>query len=316
MLAHAMQMSRLSSPLSAERGSRCISRVVAFTPRRQRGLARPKLRRWSSRASAAGLPDAAETFLAAALTSSPGLKVGVAANSLVYLLGIKVLLKGLRWEGIFSSWFLGTVSYAAFGPGGYLLVCLYFVVGSLVTKLKLEQKQKEGIAEARSGRRGLGSVLGSGAAGMACATLALAPFGAGIAPLLRAGFVASFASKLADTASSEIGKAYGRTTYLITTLERVPRGTEGAVSLEGTIAGAVAAAGMAGIALGLGQVSLRGASCVVVAAVIANTVESWVGAALQGRPGLEWLNNDAVNVLQISLAAGLTVGLLAASGWS
>ena len=45
----------------------------------------------------------------------------------------------------------------------------------------------------------------------------------------------------ADTASSEIGKAYGRRTFLITTLRPVPPGTEGAVSLEGTTAGAVAA---------------------------------------------------------------------------
>jgi uncharacterized protein (TIGR00297 family) len=72
--------------------------------------------------------------------------------------------------------------------------------------------------------------------------------------LLQVGFVASFASKLADTSSSEIGKAYGQTTYLITTLQRVPRGTEGAVSLEGTAAGMVAAAGVAGMALALGQV--------------------------------------------------------------
>lgn len=51
-------------------------------------------------------------------------------------------------------------------------------------------------------------------------------------------------------------QAYGRTTYLITTLQLVPRGTEGAVSLEGTLAGLGAAAVYAGIALALGQVGL------------------------------------------------------------
>ena len=40
--------------------------------------------------------------------------------------------------------------------------------------MKLEQKQREGIAEARSGRRSVGSVLGSGCAGMLCAAAALA----------------------------------------------------------------------------------------------------------------------------------------------
>jgi uncharacterized protein (TIGR00297 family) len=71
----------------------------------------------------------------------------------------------------------------------------------------------------------------------------------------QVGFAASFASKLADTTSSEIGKAYGQTTYLITNFRRVPRGTEGAVSLEGTLAGVAAAAGVGVMALALGQVS-------------------------------------------------------------
>jgi len=74
-------------------------------------------------------------------------------------------------------------------------------------------------------------------------------------PSSQVGFAASFASKLADTTSSEIGKAYGRTTYLVTTLQRVPRGTEGAVSAEGTAAGVAAAAVVAGMAVALGQAS-------------------------------------------------------------
>lgn len=53
-------------------------------------------------------------------------------------------------------------------------MCLYFIFGSAVTKLKLEQKEAAGIAEARSGRRGVGSVWGSGIAGVLCAVAALA----------------------------------------------------------------------------------------------------------------------------------------------
>lgn len=50
-------------------------------------------------------------------------------------------------------------------------------------------------------------------------------------------------------------QAYGRTTYLITTLQRVPRGTEGAISAEGTAAGAAAAVLFSGIAILVGQVA-------------------------------------------------------------
>ena len=64
--------------------------------------------------------------------SSPGLVVGAAVNSTVYLLGLKVLLAGLTPVAVIQSWVLGTLVYAAFGAGGYLLVCMYFVVGSAV----------------------------------------------------------------------------------------------------------------------------------------------------------------------------------------
>ena len=40
-----------------------------------------------------------------------------------------------------------------------------------------------------------------------------------------------------DQMFTEIGKAYGYNCFLITTLKPVPRGTEGAVSVEGTLAG-------------------------------------------------------------------------------
>lgn len=56
-------------------------------------------------------------------------------------------------------------------------------------------------------------------------------------------------------------QAYGKTTYLITTLEKCPRGTEGAVSLEGTLAGFLAALGYGLVAYLLGQVRVSIVSC-------------------------------------------------------
>ncbi|KAG2497752.1 hypothetical protein HYH03_004024 [Edaphochlamys debaryana] len=245
----------------------------------------------------AALPDVTQ------VVGHPGLLTGAVWTSAVFTAGWKVLRKGLTPAGVAHSWFLGASIFSAFGVGGFSLVCLYFIFGTLVTKLKLEQKQKEGIAEARSGQRGPASVWGSGIAGVACALLAL---GTGNYDLWQIGFVASFCSKLSDTVSSEVGKAYGKTTYLITTFQLVPRGTEGAVSLEGTAAGAVAAVLFAGIALAIGQVpDVPSAVVVAVAATIANLAESYLGASAQGR--VAWLTNDLVNMLQISLAAAIAV---------
>jgi uncharacterized membrane protein len=74
-------------------------------------------------------------------------------------------------------------------------------------------KKAEGTAEKRGGRRGPGSVWGSGTAGVLCAMATIwgvgGPKWIGLWDL---GFLASFCTKLSDTIGSEIGKAFGKTT--------------------------------------------------------------------------------------------------------
>ena len=169
---------------------------------------------------------------------------------------------------------------------------------------------RDGIAEARGGKRTWRSVWGSGLAAAICAAFALAT---GSYETFAAGFAACFASKLGDTTSSEIGKAYGTRTYLSTTFREVPRGTEGAVSLEGSLAGVAAALAMSVVSLPLGLASSPSvAALVFVSAVIANYAESILGATVQTKSEestgiVALLTNDVVNVLQTSLASLIAV---------
>ena len=48
------------------------------------------------------------------------------------------------------------------------------------------------------------------------------------------------------------------------------------------------------------------------AAVVANTFESYLGAIVQGK--VEWLTNDLVNIIQISVAAALAISIKAGLG--
>ncbi|KAL6615989.1 hypothetical protein ACP70R_038259 [Stipagrostis hirtigluma subsp. patula] len=255
--------------------------------------------------AAAGLRDAlADAFLA----SPPTWRSSVAANLAVFLAGSPVLLAGLSASGFAAAYLLGTLTWRAFGPPGFLLVVAYFIVGTAVTKLRIKQKEALGVAEKRGGRRGPGSVIGSSAAGCVCALLSVYNVGgAASAELWRLGFVASFCTKLSDTVSSEIGKAFGRTTYLVTTFKVVPRGTEGAISIEGTLAGILASVFLASAGYLLGQVDAPQVAVCVLASQIANYGESYIGATLQDKEGFEWLNNDIVNVLNISIGAMLAV---------
>jgi len=316
-----------SSSLNARRGQepRATDRHPTPPPlllltRRRRSTSSSSSTSCSSLPSS--LPPAATDFLSAAFTPfSPGLQPSLVINALVFTLGAKVLSAGLTPPAVAASFALGTLTFAAFGWRGYLLVCGYFVAGSAVTKLKLKQKQAEGIAEARGGRRAPGSVVGSGLAGALASATALALSSSSknektTFALCATAFVASFASKLADTASSEVGKAYGTNAYLSTTLQKVPRGTEGAVSVEGSAAGLAAAASVSAVAIFIGMIPPKAALAAALAAVAANVFESWLGAVAQtgSKNALVNLSNDAVNAVQICVAAVLAAAAAKAFG--
>ena len=71
--------------------------------------------------------------------------------------------------------------------------------------------------------------------------------GAELVPLFMG--MASLATAAADTTASEIGQLLGRRAFLPLSLRRVPVGTEGAISVEGTLAGLLA--GLAGALAGI-----------------------------------------------------------------
>jgi len=235
--------------------------------------------------------------------------VAVALNTV--LLGIAFLApkKLLTTAGLFHAWFLGVLIWGTLGWQGYLVVMFYFLVGSAVTRIGMEQKEAAGIAEKRSGARGPENVWGSALTGAICAAGVLFVQGVGaqgvgaqgITPLLLLGYVASFATKLSDTCASEVGKAYGKRTFLITTLQPVARGTEGAVSLEGTLAGVVGSIAIALVAWGVGLIDLTGAVFCALAAFIGTNLESVIGATLQSE--FDWMTNEVVNIFNTIIGA-------------
>ena len=203
---------------------------------------------------------------------------------------------------------LGTILWGCLGWRGWVAVVAYLVLGSLVTRLGLREKQERGLAEARGGRRGPENVWGSAATG-ACLSLLI---GAGVEPrsLLLVGFSASFAARLADTFGSETGKRWGRRPVLITTLRSVPPGTEGAISLAGTLA---SAAGSVLMTLVMWQLqllpSISVSLVVMLIGLLATLAESLLGALAQDR--FRWLSNELVNALQTLLAAVMAMLWLA-----
>ncbi|MFM7085634.1 MAG: TIGR00297 family protein [Cyanobium sp.] len=223
---------------------------------------------------------------------------------LLLLAGRAPLLTAAGWR---HAALLGALLWGSLGWRGWLAVVLYLLLGSLVTRLGLRDKQARGLAEARGGRRGPENVWGSALVGCILAVLTpLAPLP--WRPWLLLAFAASFAAKLADTFGSEIGKRWGRHAVLISTGQPVPPGTEGAISAEGTAASLLGSALMAGAMAALGLIDTgRALLLVTVIGLVATLLESLIGATLQRR--WPWLSNEAVNALQTLLAALLALGV-------
>jgi uncharacterized protein (TIGR00297 family) len=227
----------------------------------------------------------------------------IALNTVLGLIALVLPRLVLTTAGIIHAWGLGIFIWGCLGSQGYTLIVAYLVLGSGVTRLGKDIKTALGIAENRDGARGPENLWGSASTAAICALgYALSP-----APYWWLGYTASLSTKLADTTASEVGKAYGQRTFLITTLQPVPAGTEGAVSLEGTLAGVGGALAIALLGYGLGIISATGVAICLVAAQGATTCESILGATLQQR--YAWLTNEVVNGINTALGAALALGL-------
>jgi len=213
--------------------------------------------------------------------------------------------------GFANAFILGTGLWATLGWRGWSLCVLYLFLGQAVTKVRFAEKEKKGIAEGRGGRRGPENVWGSAATGLACAICSVqgttGTFLGISSHLYRLGYVASIATKLADTFASEIGKAFGKTTFLITTFERVDPGTEGAVSAEGTAASVLGGLLIALYGYSISLITRPGIAIATIAAFLATNIESLIGATLQNKEGLSFMTNEVVNFINTLFGAAIAI---------
>lgn len=63
-------------------------------------------------------------------SSPPTWQSALLNNLLIFVLGSPILVSGLSLAGIAAAFLLGTLTWRAFGPSGFLLVATYFIIVS------------------------------------------------------------------------------------------------------------------------------------------------------------------------------------------
>jgi uncharacterized protein (TIGR00297 family) len=228
-----------------------------------------------------------------------GLAINAAFAGFAYWQGSIDIAGGL------SAVLIGVAITVGLGVPGLLVMIAFFVLGSAATKLGYRVKAARGIAQEKGGARGWRNAWANG--GVAAFLALMAALDPPRAGLYAIAYAAAVATAAADTCSSEIGKAYGRRTFLITTLRPVPPGTEGAISLEGTLGGFAGGALVASVGALGGLYSWPVAALVALAGLLGSLAESVIGTVAE-RNG--WLDNDLLNALNTALGAAIVVAFV------
>ena len=185
----------------------------------------------------------------------------------------------------------------AAGLPGFLPLVAVFVLTLVSTRWGYARKQRLGVAERRRGRTASQVLANLGPVAMCAVPVICFPQ---LREMLLAGSVAALAEAAADTVSSEIGQATARGAYLITDFRDVPIGTNGAISIEGTVSGCVAACVISWISASYGVIDWRWTFVVAFAGIGGMFLDSILGATWENAGKL---GNDSVNFVSNVFAA-------------
>lgn len=206
--------------------------------------------------------------------------------------------KKLTAIGAFGGGLIAMIIFVGAGFTGLSMLGAFFILGSLATSWKRDEKEKVGVGERFAGRR-LGQVFANGGvAGLLGVFSILFPNDKSLFLFMMA---ASLASATADTLSSELGTVYGNRFFNCITFRREAKGLDGVISVEGVVFGVAGSAVIAAIYC-MGQGWSKNFIYILIAGVAGNFFDSLLGATLE-RKG--YLKNDMVNFLNTLFAAFL-----------
>ena len=234
--------------------------------------------------------------------SSPRRVVFVAVVTVGFAVLARVL-RGVTPSGAVAGGFACFLLFAGAGPFAFASLGALFVMTWMSTRLGYRRKLALGVAEPREGRTAWQIV-----ANLAIAALGSVVFSATGNRSWLIASLAALAEAATDTVASEIGQYRNSDSRLITSWKSVPAGTDGGITLAGTVAGMAAGLVIAVVAAVGGMLSLAESWIPVTAGFAGMLIDSFLGATLQQR---SWISNQTVNLLGTLAAAAIGYGVSA-----
>jgi len=234
--------------------------------------------------------------------SSPDRLAIAAAVTLAFAVLARAL-RGVSRSGAVAGGFACFLLFAGAGPAAFATLAALFLMTWVATRLGYRRKLSLGLAERREGRNAW-QIL----ANLAVAALGSVAFSASGNRILLVAVAAALAEAATDTVASEIGQYRGPDARLITTWERVPPGTDGGITIPGSIAGLAAGLVIAAVATVGGMLPQTQLWIPVAAGFVGMLIDSILGATFQRRG---WISNQTVNLFATLAAAGLAYALAA-----
>ena len=236
-------------------------------------------------------------------------------------------LHALNKSGALAAFLLGISIAIGFGWEGLVLIGSFFFSSSLLSSYKKRSKQTVEKKLANGSRRNWAQVVANGGPAGIFSILYFIFDGSSIWLI---AFVASIAAATSDTWSSELGVLSKKAPIHLIGLKRCERGTSGAISLLGSVAGMAGSIFIVILASTLFSFSFLTFFLLSVCGFLGSIVDTLLGAFVQveyscpvcsvrterklhcnqstvKRKGINWVNNEFVNLSSVVLSSMLCI---------
>jgi uncharacterized protein (TIGR00297 family) len=237
-----------------------------------------------------GLGIAMTMYLIDELNYTADLQMVVIAVIVAFTFGYFAFrFKTADLSGLFSAALIGIILIVFADARWFMVMLAFFIIGAISTRYKYEYKKKLGIEQGQGGARGYRNVFANGIVAAAAAVL----YGVFVRPEFIVLYIGCVATAAADTMASEIGVT-GGTPYMITTLKKIPIGTNGGVTMTGELVALAGGFVVCVVALFLNVISPWMLVICTIAGFAGTNIDSLVGATLENKG---YVGNAGTNLL-------------------